>query len=221
MSLRRERWSAALWACHSFRGAHRSALLWAGARMINAPLAALEDDLLSFKGRLLSVGCGFGVVERYLARRNPDLGIVGFELEEDRVQAAAATQATAGPVIVHRADVTELGDVGRFDGALAMDVLHHLEPYAQVALLAALARLVRPGGLVLVKDIAATPRWQHAFNSFHDRLAVGDKTHCRTPADMCEILAGTGMRVEDWCRVGRFSPYPHYVIRARVPEIVV
>jgi len=217
MSRSAGRWAAAFSAWRSFGNAEIEARAWALARMANAPLAGLDEDLLRMKGRILSVGCGFGVVERYMALRNPDVEIVGFELEADRVAAAAATQAAAPRVTVRRADVTRLGDVGAFDAALAMDVLHHLEPDGQTRLVEALAALVRPGGDVVVKDIATTPRWQHSFNALHDRLAVGDDTHCRTPQAMSAILADAGLQVEGWRRIARFSPYPHYVVGARVP----
>lgn len=185
--------------------------------MANAPLGGLEVDLAELRGRVLSVGCGFGVVERYMAIRNPAIEVVGYELDGARVSAAEATGAAAPRVTVHEADVTELGDLGAFDAALAMDVFHHLEPAGQARLIGALARLVRPGGTVLVKDIATTPRWKHAFNALHDRLAVGERTHCRSPASMAEMLADGGLEIDGWSRIARASPYPHYLIRARTP----
>jgi 2-polyprenyl-3-methyl-5-hydroxy-6-metoxy-1,4-benzoquinol methylase len=214
MSDRAARRTAAAEACRSFAGAGLGARAWAAARMANAPLGDLDSDLLRMRGRILSVGCGFGVVERYVAIRNPEVEIVGYELEHDRVVAADATQAAAPRVTIHEADVTRLGDVGAFDAAIAMDVFHHIEAPGQARLAEALARLVRPGGEVLVKDIATTPGWQHSFNALHDRLAVGERTHCRSPRGMSATLAGAGLRVEGWRRVGRLSPYPHYVVRA-------
>jgi 2-polyprenyl-3-methyl-5-hydroxy-6-metoxy-1,4-benzoquinol methylase len=213
-----ERWTAAFSAARSFGGAGPGAVAWAAGRMANAPLAELDAEILRMRGRILSVGCGFGVVERYMAMRNPDIEVVGYELESTRVAAAGATQAAAPRVTVREADVTRLGDVGGFDAALAMDVFHHLEPAGQTRLAEALARLVRPGGSVLVKDIATAPRWQHLFNAAHDRLAVGELTHCRSPQEMSALLVGAGLRLEGWRRMARFSPYPHYFVRLSVPE---
>jgi len=158
------------------------------------------------------------VVERYAALRNGRITINGFELEKARVDAAAATQAAAPRVTVQQADVTQLHVQGAFDAALAIDVFHHLHPGGQHRLASALAKLVRPGGEILVKDIATTPRWQHAFNALHDRLAVGESTHCRCPRAMSELLADAGLRIDGWRRLGRLSPYPHYLIRAQVPD---
>ena len=186
--------------------------------MANAPLGEIDEELASLNGRVLSVGCGFGVVERYLVRRNHQVEVIGFDLAEDRVRAASATQSAAGPVVVRHADVTALGDIGRFNSALVMDVLHHLEPSGQTVLFKALARLVEPGGSVIVKDIAKTPRWKHAFNAAHDRLVVGDTTYCRDPDQMAEAAVDSGLQTDGWRRVARLSPYPHYVIRATVPK---
>lgn len=212
-----ERRRAMLEANRSFRGAGLKARAWAVARLANAPLADLDAELLHLSGRVLSVGCGFGVVERYAALRNARITIDGFEFEKARVAAAAATHAAAPRVTVQQADVTQLHVQGAFDAALAMDVFHHLDRSEQHRLASALATVVRPGGEILVKDIATTPRWQHAVNAVHDRLAVGERTHCYSPRAMSELLAGAGLRVDGWRRLGRLSPYPHYLIRAQVP----
>lgn len=213
------RGAAAFEACRSFRGAGVGAGAWAAARMANAPLADLDGDFMRLRGRILSVGCGFGVVERYMALRNPEIEIVGYELEQARVEAAKATRDAAPRVTVEQADVTQLDESGAFDAALAMDVFHHLEGDGQARLAEALAALVRPGGSVLVKDIATTPNWQHSFNALHDRLAVGELTHCRSPQEMAALLSDAGLEVDGRRRIARFSPYPHYLVRAHVPDL--
>ena len=206
---------AARRAIRSFESAGVSAQAWAVARMLNAPLAGLDDDFLTVKGRLLSIGCGFGVVERYISFRNPHVEIIGLEIDADRVHAARATQEAAPNVIVNHADVTTLTTGTTYDGALVMDLLHHLAPPDQLHLMSKLSQLVRPGGRVLIKDIATQPAWKHAFNMLHDRLVAGDHPHCLSPKAMASATTDAGLTVDGVQRLSRFSPYPHYVVRAR------
>jgi 2-polyprenyl-3-methyl-5-hydroxy-6-metoxy-1,4-benzoquinol methylase len=205
---------AARRAIRSFESAGISAQAWALARMLNAPLAGLDNDFLALKGRLLSIGCGFGVVERYISFRNPHVEIVGLEIDADRVHAAHATQGAAPKVTVTHTDVTTLAADATYDNALVMDLLHHLAPPDQLRLMSKLSQLIRPGGTVLIKDIATQPAWKHTFNMLHDRLVAGDHAHCLSPTAMASAASDAGLTVVGVQRLSRFSPYPHYLVRA-------
>ncbi len=119
--------------------------------------------------------------------------IEGFEIDPERVLAAAATQAASPRVRIVEADVTTYEHGDQYDAAILVDVLHHIAPTSQPGLLEAVRRAVRPGGTVLVKDIATTPRWKHRFNAFHDRAVAGDDTHCSSPEQMASMLVDAGL----------------------------
>jgi SAM-dependent methyltransferase len=112
---------------------------------------------------LLDVGCGPGTLTVDLARRVAPGRVVGIDVSADVVEAARAhADEVGGPDVelvvgdfrdpaAARA-VTGRGDLGgeRFDVVHAHQVLQHLrEP---VEALRAMARLVRPGGVVAVRD---------------------------------------------------------------------
>src|SRR4051812_749225 len=84
---------AALRGWRSFSGIGAGGQAFLLARLAIIPLGALDAELRGLRGDVLSVGCGHGVLERYLAEINPDVSIVGAELDGERVSAAAATGA--------------------------------------------------------------------------------------------------------------------------------
>ena len=116
--------------------------------------------------------------------------------------------STASPrVTIHCADVTRLEEHGSYDGALAIDVIHHIDPDAHAGVATALARSVRPGGMVLVKDMDLTPRWKYRWNAFHDRVVAHEQVHCRAPDDMAGLFEAAGLKTSR-VRAGRPAPQP-------------
>ncbi len=188
------------------------------ARMLVAPLGPLDGDLRSLRGRLLSLGCGHGAIDRYIAEINPHVRIEGVDLDEGRVEQARATEHLAPRVRVSAADVTTLDPGDGYDGALAVDVLHHVPFETHTTIAAALLRALKPGGTLLLKDMAPEPRRQYLWNAFHDRIVAGpEPICCRMPEDMAEVLADAGFAVQDVRRVRRLGIYPQYLVLARRP----
>ena len=64
-------------------------------RLVVAPLGSLGDEARPLCGRMLSLGSGFGIVERYLAEMSPNLAIEGLDLDTRKVELIRATAAAA------------------------------------------------------------------------------------------------------------------------------
>lgn len=202
-------------AWRSYRGAPPGVRAFLAARLgLMVPLTELNDELRGLRGRVLSLGSGYGVLERYLAELNPEVEVEGFELDGERVVLA---RRTAPPrVAIHEQDVRAIDGRHAYDAGFAVDVLHHVPSDDHHELAAALARALKPGGVLLVKDIARTPHWRHEFNRLHDRLVTGDGTiFTREPEEMAAVFAAAGFGCERCERIGRASPYPHYLLRLR------
>ncbi|HMG41295.1 MAG TPA: methyltransferase domain-containing protein [Acidimicrobiales bacterium] len=125
--------------------------------------------------RLLDVGCGPGTLTVDLASRVAPGAVVAVDIADDVLPEARrhAAEQGADNVELVAGDFRELGLAeGSFDVAHAHQVLQHLvDP---VGALAAMARLVRPGGVVAARDgdssaflwAPANPgldRWQQAY----------------------------------------------------------
>ena len=206
---------AALSAWRSYDGAPLGVRAFVGARLLLLPLSQMEPELRALRGRVLSLGAGYGAVERYLAALNPDVEVEGVELDTERV--AVAADSPAPRVSVRAQDVRELAGSHQYDSALAIDLFHHVPGDRHGDVLSAVATALRPGGLFVVKDIARTPRWQHDWNRLHDRLVAGpEPIHCREPGEMAELGLAAGFHSARWRRVARVDPYPHYLVELRL-----
>ena len=106
---------------------------------------------------LLDVGCGYGRDSRYLAA---ELGsrVLGLDPAPAAVAAARRTRRPDLDVEYLAGDAASLADdaaqAGRFDVAFAGNVYHLLSPGGRREFAAALAALVRPGGLLFLSTLS-------------------------------------------------------------------
>jgi len=61
-----------------------------------------------------------------------------------------------------------------FDMVSLIDVMHHVQPSQRLALFEAVAARVKPGGMLLYKDMVRRPRWRAFFNWLHDLVIARD-----------------------------------------------
>jgi cyclopropane fatty-acyl-phospholipid synthase-like methyltransferase len=186
--------------------------------MAVAPLGPMDPDLRALRGRVISLGCGHALVERYLAEINPEVIVDGVDLDARRVRIAQETERRSPRVKVRAADVTRLAVEDGYDAALAIDVLHHV-PFANHApILRALYACLKPGAVILVKEMATHPRRQYLWNRLHDRIVAGrERISCRSPEDMARLVEEAGFEVESNRRLKRLRIYPQYLVLARRP----
>src|SRR6266446_6052027 len=120
---------------------------------------------------VLDVGCGPGIVTDALARRG--LTAVGIDFT-----AAMLDEARRGGGTYVRGDVERLPfREGSFDCAVSRNTIHHL-PDPGAALLS-MARVVRPGGRVVIEDMQAPDDdGKRAYHETIERLR--DVAHQRT-----------------------------------------
>jgi ubiquinone/menaquinone biosynthesis C-methylase UbiE len=121
-------------------------------------LAAGDSNLLS--GWLLDVGTGPGGIPLKLVRRCPRLRAVGIDRSLNMVRAArqaAAEQRLGGRTFFLVADARQIGfPDASFDIVLSNSVLHHL--HDPVPVLSEMARLAKPSGMVLLRDLRRPSR---------------------------------------------------------------
>jgi cyclopropane fatty-acyl-phospholipid synthase-like methyltransferase len=212
-------WAAAWRAWRSFRPAAPRTRAFLLARMAVAPIGPMGPELRALSGRVLSLGCGHGVVDRYVAEINPAVRIDGVDLDAGRVREAAASQDRSPRVRVALADVTMLDAAQEYDAALAIDVLHHVPAASHAAVAEAIHRILRPGGSWIVKEMATEPRRQYLWNRLHDRIVSGSAPiYCRSPEEMTQLLDRAGFVVEKVQRLRRLRLYPQYLVVARKPR---
>ena len=115
------------------------------------------DDRVDLGDDVLEIGAGPGLVTDLLIERAPR--VTAVELDVDLADALRARMA-GHPVDVVTADATALPlPSGRFSAAACFTMLHHIpDPALQDAALVELARVLRPGGVLLGTDGEDTPK---------------------------------------------------------------
>jgi ubiquinone/menaquinone biosynthesis C-methylase UbiE len=134
-------------------------------------------ELLAFAKapEILDVGTGTAKIPVLLARARADLRVVAVDPAREMLRVAARHVADHGVderVTLARVDgrATKLA-AHRFDAVLCNSTVHHMpEPGA---LLAEMARVLKPGGAILVRDLAR-PASMDAAWAIVKRVAAGD-----------------------------------------------
>ncbi|MGN6258520.1 MAG: class I SAM-dependent methyltransferase [Solirubrobacterales bacterium] len=162
----------------------------------------------------LETACGPGVISRTLAAR---VGRVhGVDLTPSMVEKAAAEASREGIANVDFSvgDVTALEfDDASFDGAVTRFSFHHIPAPSRV--MGEMARVVRPGGWVVVSDFIADPD-RDAYAAVEEIERLRDPSHwsCLTAEQLRTIGEEFGLELEseqlipfdldyeDWLRRG-------------------
>ena len=102
--------------------------------------------------RLLDAGCGNGYGLELLGQTFRPRRLVGFDLMPEQV-ARARSRGLAAKIEV--GDITNIPEPdGSFDGVFVFGILHHVPRWREA--LVELARVLRPGGVLLVEEIHGT-----------------------------------------------------------------
>ena len=172
---------------------------------------------LPHRGRVLDIGCGFGLFALYYAQMHPELEVHGFDLSARRIDMAREAARTLGlsNAFFHVQNATELRAEQRFDAVYMLDVVHHVPFDAVEGLLREVRGSLAPGGVLLVKDLDTEPAWQRLFAHALD-LAMSPSSPPRywSTDELGALLGRLGFDVKRHAMVD-ILPYPHvlYVMR--------
>lgn len=163
---------------------------------------------------VFDLGCGTGAMLLELIRTRSVKTVGGCEVSREALREAETA--------VNR----ELGHSGEFiatkepplclsayDCITLIDVLHHIPKDVQEAYLQKVAGLMKPGSILVLKDIDASGPlvW---FNRLHDAIFAGSGFQ-EIPASKAEaMLEAAGLAIESRWTVRRLW-YPHYFLIAR------
>lgn len=185
--------------------------------IMRSKLLSVMDLLLPGEGRILDVGCGFGLFAAYFAQTQPRRQITGVDTNAHRIDMARSLMTAIG----HDQHEFIAGDArdtqveGPFDAIYVLDVMHHVPEADQEPLLARLHDLLAPGGVLVLKDITTEPWFGLKFTELLDRVMVGwdEPLAYRHHQAWGQVLDRLGFRIRA-VRVPDILPYPHVVIAA-------
>jgi SAM-dependent methyltransferase len=139
------------------------------------------DDALGAGGRVADIGCGYGWSTIAMAGRWPAARVDGFDVDLPSVERGRRQSVDAGVaerVTFSTDDVRSLESAQAYDLVLAVECVHDMPD--PVGVLAAMRRLVRPDGTVLVIDEAVAEEFTAPGDDV-DRLMYGYSLLCCLP----------------------------------------
>lgn len=162
-------------------------------------------------GRILDVGCGFGLFSLYYAMSRPELEIVGIDVNPNRIRRAryVAERLGIGNVTYEVADVTTRRLEGRFEGIYMLDIIHHVPVDSVPPLLARLYEHLKPQGRMVIKDVDTEPAYKRWFTYVLDKMMdpEGSVSYWRQDK-LIGLLKGLGFEVY-YHNMVDILPYPH------------
>jgi 2-polyprenyl-3-methyl-5-hydroxy-6-metoxy-1,4-benzoquinol methylase len=170
-------------------------------------------------GRVLDVGCGFGLFSLYFASADRGLTVHGIDRNARRI---AQARRAAGRLGLDNAsyavgDATEFRGAGPVDAVYMLDIVHHIPEETVAPLLEQLAKTRPPGGRLIVKDVDRSPAWKRWFTHALDKV-MDPRTPVRywAAAELQPLIERIGFRVYRHLMVD-VLPYPHvlYVAERR------
>jgi len=173
---------------------------------------------LPTRGRILDIGCGFGLFSLYFAATEPGRELVGVDADGARIGYARDSGRELGldNVSYQVKSAQDVASDGSFDAIYLLDLIHHLPKADVPGFLEKVSGLLSPGGILLVKEVEDRPRWKMWFTLLLDRLMVGNEPiHYWDERELTQLLSTLGFEVRRH-RMKDFLPYPHilYVCRS-------
>ena len=174
---------------------------------------------LPARGRVLDLGCGFGLFSLYYASVSPGLQIEGVDLDARRIAMARRAAARLGldNVRYEVGNAVDFRGGPPFDAVYMLDIVHHIPPQTVRPLMEQIGKALAPGRRLIIKDVDARPAWKRWFTHALDRV-MDPRTPVRywDGEELQRLLEETGFTVYRHLMVD-FLPYPHvlYVCERR------
>src|ERR1035438_8838493 len=151
--------------------------------------------------RVLDIGCGAGLLLGLVAGIGREFEGVGFDVSQPAIDVArsmvkrAALIAPKAKLTFECLQIEDAWPEGKFHVVFLVDVLHHVPAGSQRPFLRQVISKVKPGGVLIYKDMCMRPWWKSQANRLHD-LVVARQLLTYAPVQAVEQWANEeGMRV--------------------------
>jgi len=158
-------------------------------------------SLVPDSGSVLDIGCGCALLLGLALRSGKEIHATGLDISEAALQMAAAMKEHGlGPgegerLTLHHSRHVDDWPAESFDMVSLIDVMHHVQMEWRPAILQAAISRVKPGGILLYKDMVRRPRWR-AFQNWCQDLLVSKQWIHYLPIAEVEAVARRAELIE-------------------------
>ena len=199
--------------------------LYSTVRFRVIPLRFLSElaQYIPDQGRVLDLGCGFGLFTLYFAALNPASQFVGVDVSRSRIALAIGSARKLGirntEFICSDVREVELGE-SAFDTVTTLDLMHHLPIQEGNTIIKKVqSTWLSPHGMFVMKDVTTWPRPMLYFTFLLDLLMnPGESFYYRSADVWIDLLTQVGFASVEKHYLWDLLPYPHILLIARKRE---
>jgi cyclopropane fatty-acyl-phospholipid synthase-like methyltransferase len=162
-------------------------------------------------GRILDLGCGFGLFLLFFADLYPGCKFSGADLNPKRIKQAQNVADKLGFLNVNFnvADVRKYQFSEKFDAVYMLDIIHHMPPEEVEPLLTSVKNNLSDNGILLIKDVRRRPAYKRWFTYVLDKLMdYKSPVHYWELEVLKALVEKLGFTVHVHTMVD-YLPYPH------------
>lgn len=162
------------------------------------PMFAVLDRVVPRQGRVLDLGCGYGLAMQWLACFTDGRTLLGMDYDEGKIHVAQQTADRGQRIRFEAADILD-ADYPACDTVLLLDVLHYFTPARQQIILNKVRQALSPGGRLVLRDGAKGDSVEHArvyrWETFATRMGLNrasEGLHFQTKEELEVMLERAG-----------------------------
>ncbi len=162
------------------------------------------------------IGCGSGQFLLLLSKFTKPSLLYGIEIADRLVNNANrlfSDQPAGGYSFSTYDGIVFPGKLGEMDLVFLIDVLHHVPEKNQAAFIGGIAKMLKPGARLVLKDINAASPLVY-FNKLHDLIFAREIGHELKMAHAIQLLEENGLQIVQQDKRTMYV-YPHYTIVAK------
>lgn len=180
-------------------------------------------DLIPEKGKLLDLGCSFGLFSYFFAQKYSNLRVVGIDPSESRIKLADNVFSKPQNLKFYQGKIGDLKQEN-FDAIILIDVIYLLSQYELIKTLKTCYKKTKKQGVLIIKTMNKARFFRHLFsvitpfliNKLFFRLKIfglrKENPKYYRPQELKNILKKAGWkRIKTYDLPLRFFIYPHII----------
>lgn len=207
-----------------YRSAGRFTHGYVRGKLLRDPVFRQLAERAPFRAPVIDLGCGRGQTELLLAKLDPELHVLGFDWDEDKLELARQAAARAGLQDRLRFEPGDLRslEAPRAGTLLMLDVLHYNPLEIQDEMLRRACAALESGGRLFVREADADGSWRSRATIWQERITCklglnrGATLVFRSADSIEAVLRDCGLECQRQASWGG-TPLANVLIEARRP----